>query len=239
MFNLSKKGLLALSVFTLLFTAACDPLGIKGEGAIVIETRDQDDFDQVSMSVRGDIYLHTDSIYRVVIQVEESLLPYLETEVRSGRLDIYFSRNVYNVNDLRIDVYAPNYTGMELNGSGDLISQDALSGDKLQVELSGSGSMLVQNVNFATIKTKTSGSGDMKVEGVADHLESTISGSGDVHALDLPVQTADISISGSGSVRCWVSEHLQATISGSGDVWYDGNPSLDVNISGSGKVRKR
>jgi len=69
-------------------------------------------------------------------------------------------------------------------------------------------------------------------------VEFSVSGSGEVDALQCPAKTAEVHVSGSGTVRLNVSDALEAHISGSGDVWYEGSPSLDTHISGSGHVRK-
>ena len=135
-----------LASFATLALTACDPWGIKGEGPLLQETRSLDDFDRVTISVPGDVTLIKDSIASIDFQIEETLLPYFETEVRNGRLDIYFSRSVRNVDDLRITIYSPDFNDIEINGSSDLISQDSLFGDQLRLDLSGSGSMTFRNI---------------------------------------------------------------------------------------------
>ena len=84
-----------------------------------------------------------------------------------------------------------------------------------------------------------SGSGEMEVAGIGtmDHQEIKISGSGNIHAYDAPVNKSDITISGSGSAYVNVLQSLVANISGSGDITYMGTPTITTNISGSGNVR--
>ncbi|MBK8556520.1 MAG: DUF2807 domain-containing protein [Lewinellaceae bacterium] len=229
---------LSVLLFLALGMSACDPFDIKGSGALVNEVRNPSDFDQVSISVPGKIRLQKGPDYQVDIQIESSLVPYLETEVRNGRLDVYFSRNTYDVDDLEITITAPDFKGIDVSGSAALLCEDQLSGDVLDLNVSGSGSMLLNNILLTTVQSKISGSGAITLKGVAEHLEANISGSGNLEALDCPVKTADLTISGSGSIRCEVYDQLKANISGSGCVYYKGSPVLDVSTSGSGKVKK-
>ena len=52
----------------------------------------------------------------------------------------------------------------------------------------------------------------------------------------MEAEYADISISGSGSAKVWVTQLLIVHISGSGSVDYRGNPRIVPKISGSGSV---
>jgi hypothetical protein len=232
------KGLLPLSLLALLLSA-CEPWGVRGDGPLVDETRNLEDFDRLHIALPGKVKIVKDSVFKVDIQVEESLVAYLETEVRNGRLDIYFSRNTRDVDNLELVVHVPALEEISLSGSADLACSDTLEGQTLRLDVSGSGSIDLNTALFDEIRTNVSGSGDIELAGQAEHLEAHVSGSGQVQALDCPVKTAEVHVSGSGQVYCRVSETLKARISGSGTVWYEGSPTLDVSVSGSGKVVKR
>ena len=64
-----------------------------------------------------------------------------------------------------------------------------------------------------------------------------MAGSGDIEAYDLKAETAELKISGSGTIRASVEKELVARISGSGNIKYKGNPRIeDIKVSGSGNV---
>jgi hypothetical protein len=94
------------------------------------------------------------------------------------------------------------------------------------------------NIEYSKLYSRISGDGNVVLNGQGQALDCTISGSGNIEALDFPVQTAKITISGSGNARVDVSEQLDVVISGSGDVEYRGDPQLNSQVSGSGKVKK-
>lgn len=57
---------------------------------------------------------------------------------------------------------------------------------------------------------------------------------------DVAYDHADLEVSGSGNIllKGQASQTIDFDVSGSGDVYYAGNPVLDVQISGSGTVKK-
>jgi len=236
-----KQNLLPLLSLGLLFftlTACEDVLGIRGKGDVVTEVRQVKDFHAIDISTSGEVELRVDSVYHLEVSCEESVIDFLETISDNGVLKIHFDRDVYDVDNLKIIVSAPAWDGIDIHGSADVNAPDAISGNNLDLSVSGSGDIKIFKVDFDKIKTRVTGSGDIDITGAADDLDCSITGSGGLDALNCPVLTAKVNISGSGDARLDVSETLDVTITGSGDVEYRGDAQVTSNISGSGKVRK-
>lgn len=234
----TKIPVLFGALLSLLAISCDDFLGEKGHGDIRTETRDVKDFHTLDISAHARVDLRVDSVYRVEVSCEESIIDYLETVEDNGVLKIHFDRDVYDVDNLRIRVWAPYWDAIETSGDVDLDAPDALSGDELDLKLSGSGNLEFFNIDYNKLCARISGDGNVVLNGQGQALDCTISGSGNIEALDFPVQTAKITISGSGNARVDVSEQLDVVISGSGDVEYRGDPQLNSQVSGSGKVKK-
>jgi hypothetical protein len=66
-----------------------------------------------------------------------------------------------------------------------------------------------------------------------------ISGSGKIKAFDLPHNTCEAVISGSGDMYVNANDAINARISGSGTVYYINYPVIHTSISGSGGVVNR
>lgn len=212
--------------------------GVKGEGPMKTETRDLSRFNQLTIDISGNIIVEPSETFRVEVSAQESLLPILKTEVEGDKLRLYFSENVWSSGDVNIKVYAPNLDGIALNGSADVDVRAPLRGEKLDLDVNGSGNIRVDKAEFGQVRCDVNGSGTLRVAGSATDLNADISGSGHIDALNLPVQNADADISGSGSVDCDVAQSLRASVSGSGDVRYRGAASVNTNVSGSGSVSK-
>lgn len=233
-----QLSLLFLGAMAWTFSACDDVLGIRGTGDIVTEVRDAKDFHAVDIATPGSLELRVDSVFHVEVTCEESVIAYLQTIEDDGILKIHFDRDVYDVDHLKITVSAPSWDGIEISGSAHVDAPDAISGDVLGLDISGSGNMKIFKADFNKIKARITGSGDVSIDGSATDLNCTITGSGNFDALDCPVLTATVSISGSGDARLDVSETLDVTITGSGNVEYRGDAQVNAQVTGSGKVRK-
>lgn len=124
------------------------------------------------------------------------------------------------------------------SGSGQ-IRMNTLQARNLTISSSGSGNYAIHAIETKQVKAGISGSGNFSFDGAAASLSLHISGSGDINAAGLAVETADAHISGAGKIAVQVSQRLDVHISGSGEVIYSGSPQVTQSISGSGKIRQR
>lgn len=234
-----KKSALLLGLFALpFFLQSCDPFGIRATGERITQTFDENDFHGLDLDLPADVEVRVDNVFKVEITCEETAMPYVETKVSGGILKIYFSRTVHDVDHMKILVSAPSWDYFSLSGSGEIKIPDAITGNKLYVDISGSGNLDASDAVFNSADLEVSGSGDLELAGSTNDLEARVSGSGNIDCLDFPVKTAAVEVSGSGKIKVNVSESLDAEVSGSGDVYYEGDPQVTVHISGSGNVRK-
>jgi hypothetical protein len=238
-----------------LFLAGCSKSWhrIEGNNNVVTETRSVPSFARVNNSGIFEVYIVQTDYYEVVMEAESNLLPFIRTRVSGNTLEVDTKDNLKPNYPIKVFVYTPVIEDIRLSGSGRVYS-DSLEADKLDVDLSGSGSMdlvvWANEVNCTIsgsgsirmyletnlLEAKVSGSGDMDFSGLADRADFKISGSGSIHAYDLPVDNCYTTTSGSGDMYVHVNDYLDVNISGSGDVYYLGNPVINTKISGSGSV---
>jgi hypothetical protein len=213
---------------------------VKGEGDIVKESRDVRDFKGVSSSIGADVFLKQANSFKVTVEGQKNILDLLKTDVKNGVLKITFEKG-YSMQyrePVKIYVEAPSFESLGMSGSGNVISDNTLSGDKLDIDISGSGDFNLASIQFKTVDFGVSGSGDVKIGGSADEIKFEISGSGNIKANDLKTQKAICRISGSGDIDCNVKQVLEAYVSGSGDIKYSGSPSsVKTRVTGSGDIK--
>ncbi len=223
--------------------ASCQHTGrwserIEGTGPVVKETRDASGFTKLTSAVSANVTVRQGSSFKVEIEGQKNVLDLLKTEVKDGALKIYFDRDV-NVNyhkELNVYVTAPMYEEIKLSGSGNLKSENTLSGQTLKFTLSGSGNVNLPDVQYSAFSCKLSGSGDVEMGGKTNSAEYSISGSGNLDAKKVDAQTVVASISGSGDLNCRAAASLEAKVSGSGNIHYLGKPSVVSKVSGSGEI---
>ena len=233
-----KRGII-LSAFILAIAISS---GLAAGQSDVKETRDAKDFTKVSFGVAGNLYITIGSEFKVVLEGEKKDLEDIITEVSGGKLVIKKENWRFNMNE-KITAYVtmPELKALGVSGSGKAEIKDAVKGDELDLNVSGSGKIYTTDVTVSHLGCSISGSGDVIPggSGNASKADISISGSGNYDGGSFKIGSAEIHISGSGNCNCNVTESLRASVSGSGNVTYEGNPRVDAHVSGSGKVRSR
>ena len=212
--------------------------GVRGEGPVNTETRSVSDFHAIDLSLAGDVEFSVGDHYAVEVQAQQNLLPILKTEVEDGKLKIYFDKNVSNSEGVKVRVTAPSFDGLDVAGSGTIRAMTAVKAASMNVDVSGSGDVIIPQGEFGDVDCGISGSGGIELGGTATSLKAEIAGSGDVKTKDLTTNTVEADISGSGTITCNATQVLKAAIAGSGEVLYLGQPTVDADVNGSGKVRR-
>jgi hypothetical protein len=137
---------------------------------------------------------------------------------------------------MKVYVSVKNVNELIVNGGGKIISENSIASDNLTLAVSGSG-VLDLDVKGKTIKTELSGSGTIILKGYASYNDITMSGSGNMNAFNLELETAKIKVSGSGLAEVSVSNALDAVVMGSGNVKHKGNTkTVTKKQYGSGLV---
>ncbi len=207
----------------------------RGEGPLVSEVINIDDFTGIELDIAADIYLTQGSEFSVEVEAQENILNELELDVQGSVLEIDFDDCVRNHDDINFYITMPELRKLSIKGSGQITTENFFTVNDLELKISGSGD-IDMGVNADDIEVDISGSGKIFMEGSADKFDTKISGSGDIKSFDLLANKVDVRISGSGDAEVNVVDKLDIKITGSGDVYYRGNPEVNVDISGSGDV---
>ncbi len=236
----STKFIFSSALIGLLFISCYKkggPWGIRGKGKTISETRNASGFNRVSISEDANVYFVQDSVYSVEVSAQENIIRVVETKVKGSELQITFTRNVWEHEEIKVVVHAPDLVGVNISGRGDVIVENVLKSNSLSMELSGSGNVTLAALESSSLKINTSGLSNVKVRGGKVNSENiNVSGLGDVDLLSVEASYNKTNISGTGDVKVNVTEDLDVTISGTGNVSYKGRPAITTNISGSGKL---
>ncbi|MBN1950640.1 MAG: DUF2807 domain-containing protein [Bacteroidales bacterium] len=203
------------------------------------EERNVPAFKEISLGISGDLYFTQGSPQKVVIEADESTLEKLITEVDDGRLKIRFENwNMSGSKPVTIRVTAPEVDGLYISGSGKIIAEGKVNTGEIELKISGSGKINLNDLTAGDLELAISGSGDINLRGSGDEMEVAISGSGNIFGESFSVTGCEIKISGSGGCHIDATGTLEAHISGSGDVYYYSAPQIEAQVSGSGRIKK-
>ena len=213
---------------------------VKGNGNMTTETRNTGDYDGVKCAGSMDYILVAGTEGKIKLEGESNLLEYIITEIKGNDLIIKVEKGV-NLSPswnktIKVTIPFKDISIVSLAGSGDLWSEDKITGSNFNVSLAGSGDMTL-NIEATSVEGSLAGSGDITLKGNTNDLYLRLAGSGDIHAFGLQANHTEASIAGSGDIEVVSNQSLKARVSGSGDIEYKGNPSKeDTKVSGSGKI---
>ncbi len=212
---------------------------VTGNGNVVKTDRKTESYDEISVAGMFDVVLVSGREGNLIIEAEENLLEYIETEVKGSSLKIKTAKGINLRPHKKILITVPfeDISEVSLAGSGSITGNDLIKARGFETNLAGSGDIDLA-VEADNLESNIAGSGNIKLKGKAKFYEGNISGSGDIHAYELMADEVNAAISGSGDVQVYCNSTLTARISGSGSVLYKGNPKEDSKISGSGKIKK-
>jgi len=210
---------------------------IVGKGGTVTETRQITGFSSIDLSIDANVIYTQDASYYVEISGQENVLDVLTMEVSGGELEIEFSKWVRKHSNITIIIHGPNIKELEVSGSGSIETSGPINTTDMDLDVSGSGNIVVSSLVTSDMEAEVSDSGNIYVNGgTVTNQEAKISGSGNIDFEYLQATNSACKISGSGSITVWTTTQLDATISGSGDIKYTGSPIVNTQISGSGSV---
>jgi hypothetical protein len=213
--------------------------GVRGSDDVIEEGREVGDFTGVALAGIGDLTIEVGERESLRIEAEDNLMPYFETEVRNGMLEIGVRDgvNLDPTRPVRFYLTVEELDTIVLSGSGNIEAPD-LEAKRFSVTISGSGEVKMGDLTANRLNVTISGSGNLDIAGDrVGEQDIIISGSGEYQAGDLSSESVEITISGSGNATIWATDSLNVGISGSGSVNYYGNPRTTFSASGSGKVK--
>jgi hypothetical protein len=226
-----------LAIFLIAILSSCKM--ISGNGNVTKETRNPGTFTKIHSSGSADVVIKSGSDCSVTVEDDENLLPYMETVVKNGTLEIHYRDGISVTNDhARIYVTAPTLSEVTTSGtSGIMMSGILRNPGQISFHTSGTGT-IEGEVDAPAISVELSGAGTVKLRGRTRDFDCRISGVGHAYCGDLQSENTTVNVSGVGDAHVFASVHLKATVSGTGSVYYRGNPqNPEIHTSGVGSVK--
>ena len=106
----------------------------------------------------------------------------------------------------------------------------------LHILKTGTGSISIGSLTATDLVVNADGTGKIEIAGTVVNQELDLKGTGNYDAPDLESQTADVGVTGTGSVVLWVLDSLDVEIVGISKVSYYGSPEVTQNITGTGSL---
>jgi len=212
---------------------------VYGNNHVVKKERDAGNFSGLRVSSGIDVYLKQTDDESIVVEADENLHEYIQTEIRDGILSVYTEANIREAEMKRVYVTMRDINSLKTTSAGDIIGETPVKTEKLELSASSAGDIKLE-VYAKEIEANISSSGDVTLTGEVDILDATLSSAGDLNAFGLEVREAEVSASSAGDADISVSERLRARASSAGDINYRGNPKyIDAHSSSAGGINRK
>lgn len=204
------------------------------------------DFSAVEVSGAIDLYLSQGKEEAVAVSAgNQEAVSRIKTEVRNGKLHIYFDGKGWNwktwSNNNKMKAYVTfiSLHRIEASGACNVKTADMISSDDLKIQLSGA-SDFTGEVKAGILKLDGSGASDFKVSGTAEKTDISVSGACEVKAYDLKTEFCKIEATGASSVRITCNKEMSAQASGGSNIFYKGSGLIrDISTSGGASVKRK
>jgi len=237
----SKLIILAIAVIIIPVTSCLEDLQIiRGNGIVETQTRRSGNFYKVENSTSIDVIYKKADTTGITIRADENIIGFIITETFDNTLEIKIRPNntILHFNERPlIIITSPRLEAAYISGSGTLIA-DEISGNAVSLRMSGSGDISADQVTCTDLSVMLSGSGNINLKNsLTVNSDLFLSGSG---TININGHGTSCHLKNSGSGRVYVENFIlkiaTATISGSGDVYMNVEDSLVGTISGSGNI---
>lgn len=239
MIGMKNWKFLSILIGVVLFIASCSK--VEGTGPVVRRTVDAANFEILSMEVPATLFYSPSPTFKVELEAQQNILDLIKTEVRNNA--VFFSvknnANIRTRGEIKIYVEAPDLNHLQLAGNGNIVVMKPYRPDVLYLGISGNGSISIPLLESNRLLADIDGSGNIVIDnGFAVNADIDISGSGLADWENLATDSLTSRIRGSATIRVFTNKYLKTVITGSGSLYYKGNPVIESQVSGTGKIVK-
>ena len=246
---------------------------VIGDETIASETRNVPEFNSVKVSGPFHVVVNLQQDDSVTLTGDGNVLPLIKTEVKDGTLHVYSEISFLPKSQLNLTISTNNIDALsswsnraievnnmankkfilDLNGNSTFkatgktellkidcwgaanINTSELIADYVELYLSGDGSTDVYALNALSVSL--SGAGSFNAHGRTEYLKINSNGATSIDTENLIAKDVSISLKGAGQASVFASNTLQVNITGIGKVTYFGDPKfVNPNIIGFGKA---
>ncbi|HJU92353.1 MAG TPA: head GIN domain-containing protein [Pyrinomonadaceae bacterium] len=191
---------------------------IKGSGNRQSQKREIAPFSSISTQGAFTIEVVCQKDLSLEVEGDDNVLPLITAEVRNNVLRLSNNGSYSTDEPVKFKISVPNLEGLDVEGAGK-IDIKGMNNDKFEIDADGA-----PNINV---------SGNTKLVDIHSN------GAGKINTNNLNAARAVVNSNGATQVELDVKEQLDVTVNGPSSVTYKGDPVVNKNVNGPGKVERR
>lgn len=220
------KKISILILFISLFTG-----GVNASSGYTTYTLDVKEFDQLKVvdDINVEYFCNPEKAGTVAFEATPELASAIMFDPNGkGRLQIQLaSRETEYKNLPTVRVYSSYLSKVENDGDSTVTVVNLKEVPSLDVKLVGNGKLIVRGAKCARLNASlATGNGKIIIDGAADYAKLSLTGTGDIDAIDLLTKECNSRIVGTGWIKCWAVNALTVNGMGTGTVSYKGTPQI-------------
>ncbi len=235
-----KKTAIIFSIIVLTaFLNSCYfPGSIKGNGNVVEETRDLDEFSKISVSRGMNVYISQGTTAKVVVKADENLLEVIDTYVDDKTLKVTTLKGIRNATSNKVYVTVPDLEYIKSTSGSNIFSEDSLKTGNLEIK-SSAGSNIRLSLESGELTISAAAGSNIFLDGMAKSVNMKASSGSNIKAGDLLAENCDAKVSSGANIWIKVQNGLTAKASSGGNLFYSGDPNpLRITKSSGGNIIK-
>lgn len=193
-----------------------DKIYVKGSFNILLEQRNEP-----SLEIKG------------LKETIESVM--VERDSITGWLEL--SREKFSMSSPDLVIGFKNLESIRIEGGANIRTDGFLDLQDIDIRVEGGAKMKLK-MKARNIRLRGEGGVVYELEGVSKRLHAELYGVAYLNASTLETDTADVVIEGVGIASLKVNELLKARMEGMGKITYVGDPEVDQDIQGLGKISR-
>ena len=211
---------LACLFFLTVLAAGCHGMGaqIRGSGKRELQKRNVAPF--TSISTEGAFFIEITCQKDLSLEVEgdDNVLEYVTNDVSGNVLRLKSTKRYSTSEPVKFRISVPNLEGFSLNGAG-RVDIKGMNNDRFEIDANGAPVI--------------------SVAGTTKVIDIGVNGAGKIDTTKLHAARAVVDTNGAAIVDIDVSDQLDATVNGPSTVTYKGDPVVNKNIRGPGRIERR
>jgi hypothetical protein len=215
-----------------------DPVSVPGDTSIESKEFNIEDFSKITLTGNQEIYYEQRADLQPYLRIEtdENLFRFFTPIVKKKELTFEKMMEM-SPSSFKIYTNSRNLTDVSLKGSGNAYLDGIIKVKNLNIEIEGSGSVIVENLQVKSLSVEIPGTGYAELKGTASSTTYDISGSGTIKADNLVASNVKCKLSGAGNMWVYANKSLLTNLSGSGDIIYKGEPAdIRKKLTGVGTI---
>ncbi len=216
---------------------------IEGVGDSIYKDFQVDMFRYLEIDVDASVEIIQSDSLNIRVEGQQNIIDNLEIIVSNSHLKIKFKKSNFKYKSLKIVIYVPSIQRIVLNGSGFFDLKSWGKEDRLHIINNGSADFQIGKLSHIKhFNVDLNGSGSMLVVNESELINSVhciLNGTGNINLEKLQISNSHIKLNGSGNIQLGQMDQLNAEIVGSGNVTYSGTPKIHKSIVGSGTLHQK